>query len=145
MRITNNRDWHTREVANIKVSMRPKPQTPYSVFRIETLIDTGMRTPSIILKNALPNELEIDLHKPCGKKATPSLPLKVGDMACVYTGRGFGVICDLADTLQVVTGRAKLAPITPDVMGAGDFVIFKHRGANYKMHFAGVIRAIPKY
>ena len=144
MRPGKNMHWKTRRVGQVTVSVKPKPRTPYTILQVKSLIDTGRGAPSIILQNALPDAWEIDLKKPKPEKEVLSLPCKIGDLNCVYTGRSFGVVADIVDSIKAVTGNAKIATIVPDVIAPGDFVIFKHSGPDYKIRFAGVLRALPK-
>ncbi len=142
MRTKPHMHWHSRKVGHITVSVKPQPRTPYSVLQVAAMVDTGTGAPQMILKNALPGEWEIDLQKPENRKRRMDLPCRIHGLNCVYTGRSFGVITDVTDTLKALTGNAKLAAIVPDVVMPGDFVVFKHVGEDYKIRFAGVIRAI---
>ena len=135
-------NWHTRRVGYLKVSMRPKQRTPYTILRVDQLIDIGRGQPMVILKNALPDFFEVDLCTPEGAKIRVDLPQYASGLNCVYTGGGFGVITDVVETLQAVVGRAKLAAIVPDVIRPGDFMLYRHNKNG--MRFAGVLRAVPE-
>ena len=140
MRVSRYSRWHTKKVGGTTVSVRPKPRTPYTVLRVESMIDTGTGRQTAILKNALPDELEIDLSPVRGAKGAPELPKQISHLNCIYTGRGFGIVADVAESLKAVTGNAKLAAIVPDVVRPGDFMIFRHGKSG--MRFAGVMRPI---
>lgn len=144
MRTRPHMHWRSRKVGHITVSVNPKPRTPYTVLQVTAMVDTGTGSSQMVLKNALPGEWEIDLQKPGHGKKRMDLPCRIHGMNCVYTGRSFGVITDVTDALRAVTGNAKLAAIVPDVIMPGDFVVFKHVGEDYKIRFAGVVRAIRK-
>ena len=68
---------------------------------------------------------------------------KFRNLNCVYTGRAFGVVTDVLEAVKAASGHVKLAPIVPDVIAPGDFMLFKHEGSKMKIRFAGVIRAVP--
>lgn len=146
MMITNNINWNTMSVAHVKVSVRPRPRTPYAVLRVASLVDTGLGGQMVVLKNALPREWEIDIgenHKSsAGPKKGLSLPRRIANLSCVYTGRIFGVVPDVMETLRAVTRNARIAAIVPEVMAPGDFVIFRYEGARLRPRFAGVLRAV---
>ncbi len=142
MRVKRYTRWNTKKVGNITLSVRPKPRTPYTILRVESMFDTGGNQQTAILKNALPDGWEIDLAPVRGAKGAPALPTRISDLNCIYTGRGFGVVADVAQSLKAVTGNAKLAAIVPDVIRPGDFVIFRHGKSG--MRFAGVLRAISR-
>lgn len=129
-------------VAGIRVSVQPRPKTPYTVLQVASLIDTGGGRQMVILKNALPWELEIDLDAPSSKKGL-SLPRRIANLSCVYTGRKFGVVADYTEALGAVTKGSRIAAIVPDVIAPGDFMIFRHEGPRFRMRFAGVLRAVP--
>lgn len=129
-------------VAGITVSVQPRHKTPYTVLRVGSIVDNGAGQQTVILKNALPWEWEIDLDKPASKKGL-SLPRRIANLNCVYTGRKFGVVTDVSDVLKVLTKNAKIATIVPEVIAPGDFMIFRHEGPRFRIRFAGVLRAIP--
>lgn len=53
--ITNIRtNWNTRRVGHITVSVQPKTRTPYTILRVESMIDTGFGRPTAILKMRCP-------------------------------------------------------------------------------------------
>lgn len=145
--ITNNVNWKTMSIGSVKVSVRPRPKTPYAVLRVAGLIDTGNGSQMAILKNALPREWEIDIAEPhksrAGSKKGLSLPRRIANLNCVYTGRTFGVVPDVMDTLRAVTRNARIATIVPEVIAPGDFVVFRYDGPQLKGRFAGILRAIP--
>ncbi len=144
MRSKTHKHWNSRKVGQVTVSVNPKPKTPYTILRVETMIDTGVGTPQMVLNNALPDEWQIDIERPLNGKKHMPLPCRIAGINCMYTGRTFGVITDVAESLCAVTRNARLAAVTPDVIAPGDFVIFKHSGPDYKIRFAGVIRAIKQ-
>jgi hypothetical protein len=143
MIITNNMSWKTMRVAGVTVSVQPKPKTPYSILRVASLIDTGTGGQTVILKNALPEAWEIDLDKKLTSKTGLSLPRRIANLSCVYTGKKFGVVADVEETLKALTRGARLATIVPDVAAPGDFMIFRHDVPFTNIKFAGVMRAIP--
>lgn len=53
------------------------------------------------------------------------------------------MVSDVHETLQALTGNAKIAAIVPDVLRPGDFVIFRHGLEKGRVKFAGVLRAVP--
>ena len=134
-------------LAGVKVSVQPKPKTPYSVLKVSGLVDTGGGQQTVILQNALPSAWEIDLDTISTKRAKSSkglsLPRRIANLNCVYTGRSFGVVSDVTDAVRAVTRNAKLAAIVPEVVAPGDFLIFKHVGPRHRIRFAGILRAIP--
>jgi hypothetical protein len=134
--------WKTMHVAGIKVSVQPKPRVPYTVLQVGGMIDTGNGEQTVFLKNALPWEWEIDIEKPASKKGL-SLPRRIANLNCVYTGRKFGVVADVTDAIKAVTRNARIATIVPEVIAPGDFMIFRHDGPRFRIRFAGVLRAIP--
>ncbi len=142
MIISNNTSWKTMRVAGITVSVQPRPRTPYTILRVGGIVDTGGGEQTVILKNALPWELEIDLDKPASKKGL-SLPRRIANLNCVYTGRKFGVVADVNEAIKAVTRNARIAAIVPEVIAPGDFMIFRHEGPRFRIRFAGVLRAIP--
>lgn len=142
MRSKPHMNWRSRKVGHVTVSVSPKPKSPYTVLRVETMIDTGRGKPQMVLGNAFPEYWQIDLDEPLNGKNHQPLPCRIGGINCVYTGRAFGVVTDVTDALYALTGNAKLAAITPDVMAPGDFVIFKHAAPDYKIRLAGVVRAV---
>lgn len=142
MIITNHNHFKTMRLAGIKVSVQPRAKTPYTILRVGGLIDTGNGQQTVILKNALPWEWEIDIEKPASKNGL-SLPRRIGNLSCVYTGRKFGVVADVNDAIKAVTRGAKIAAIVPEVIAPGDFMIFRHDGPRLRTRFAGVLRAIP--
>jgi hypothetical protein len=134
--------FKTMRVAGVTVSVQPRPRTPYTVLRVAAIVDTGDGRQTAILKNALPWEWEIDIDKPASKKGL-SLPRRIANLDCVYTGRKFGVVVDVADALKAVAGNARIAAIVPDVLAPGDFMVFRHDGPKLRTRFAGALRAIP--
>ena len=132
------------KLAGVTVSVRPKPKTPYSVLKVSGLIDTGNEQQTVILQNAFPNEWEIDLEKPVKSSKGLSLPRRIANLNCIYTGRSFGVVPDVNDAIRAITCNAKLAAVVPDVIAPGDFMIFKHEGPRLRIRFAGIVRALPK-
>ena len=132
------------KLAGVTVSVRPKPKTPYSVLKVSGLIDTGNQQQTVILQNALPNEWEIDIEKPIKSSKGLSLPRRIANLNCIYTGRSFGVIPDVSDALRAVTHDARLAAVVPEVIAPGDFMIFKHEGPRMRIRFAGIVRALPR-
>lgn len=133
--------WNTRNLGSVTLSVRPRPKTPYTVLRVDNLIDTGRKGKTAILSNALPDFLEIDINPPGRDRVRVCLPRTLGDMKCTYTGRRFGIVADVVESLQAVVGTAKLAAVCPDVLRPGDFVLYRH-GKN-GMRFSGVLRPVP--
>lgn len=135
-------------IGNVRISVRPRPKTPYAVLRVASLVDTGAGLRMAVLKNALPREWEIDIvgenGKPggCSKKGL-SLPRRIDNLNCVYTGQVFGVVPDVMETLRAVTRNAKIAAIVPEVAAPGDFVVFRYEGPRLRPRFAGMLRAVP--
>ncbi len=139
MKPTRYSHWNTSNVGHVKLSVRPPPRKPYTILRVDSIIDTG-RGKTLVLKNALPDFLEIDLVAPSGKPQKTKLPSHVAGLNCTYIGRGFGVVTEISSSLQLVARRAKLATVVPDVARPGDFMIYRHDKGGMK--FAGVIRAM---
>ncbi len=144
---SNYMNSRTVKLGAITVSVQPKPRTPYTVLKVGGLIDTGNGQQTVLLKNALPSVWEIDLmDMPVTKSKSNkglTLPRRIANLNCVYTGGAFGVVTDVLEAVKAVSGRVKLAPIVPDVIAPGDFMLFKHEGPQMKIRFAGVIRAVP--
>ncbi len=134
--------FKTTRVGGVMVSVQPKPKTPYSVLQVASFVDTGQGRHMVILKNALPTELEIDIDTPYKSRTGVSVPRNIGGLQCVYTGRSVGVVADPAEAIRAVTWNARLAAIVPEVVAPGDFLIYRYEGARLKMRFAGVLRAI---
>lgn len=141
---SNKTSWRTIKLAGVKVSVQPKPRTPYSVLRVQGLIDTGNGQQTVILKNALPSEWEVDLENKVKSSKGLSLPRRIANLNCVYTGQSFGVIADVTDAVRAVSGNAQLAAVVPEVIAPGDFMIFKHEGPRLRIRFAGIVRAMPR-
>ncbi|MEM7651183.1 MAG: hypothetical protein AAF204_03755 [Pseudomonadota bacterium] len=135
--------WKTMKLAGVTVSVRPKPKTPYSVLKVSGLVDTGNAQQTVILQNALPNEWEIDLEKPIKSSKGLSLPRRIANLNCIYTGKSFGVVPDVTEAVRAVTRNARLAAVVPEVIAPGDFMIFKHEGPRLRIRFAGIVRALP--
>lgn len=135
-------------LAGVTVSVQPKPKTPYTVLKVGGLIDTGNGQQTVILQNGLPSEWEIDLKDLPSLRAKSSkglsLPRRIANLNCIYTGSSFGVVADVTDALRAVTRNAKLAAIVPDVIAPGDYMVFKHVGPRLRIRFAGIVRAIPQ-
>jgi len=140
----NKMSWKTVKLAGVTVSVQPKPRTPYSVLKVGGLVDTGNGQQTVILQNALPSEWEIDLEKKAKSSKGLSLPRRIANLNCIYTGQSFGVVADVTDAVRAVTGNARLAAIVPEVVAPGDFMIFKHEGPRFRIRFAGIVRAIPR-
>ncbi len=145
----SNKDWGTTmRLGSVTVNVKPKPRTPFSVLKVAGLIDNGTGQQTVILTNGLPNEWEIDLNylSPNRSKSSRglSLPRRIANLNCIYTGREFGVVADVTQSLRAVTRNAKLAAIVPEVIAPGDFMIFKHEGPRFRIRFAGIVRAIPQ-
>lgn len=140
--ISQNASGMTMRFPGVTVNVKPRPKTPYSIMRVARVIDTGRGTQTVILENALPYEWEIDINKPASKQGL-SLPRRMAGLNCIYTGRKFGVVIDLMDTLKALTQGATLATIVPDVIAPGDFLVFRHDGPRFRTRFAGAMRAIP--
>ena len=139
---SNKLNWRTMRLAGVTVSVQPKPRTPYSVLKVGGLVDTGNGQQTVILQNALPSEWEIDLENKAKSSKGLSLPRRIANLNCVYTGRSFGVVADVTEAVRAVSRNAKLAAIVPDVIAPGDFMIFKHEGPRFRIRFAGILRAI---
>jgi len=135
-------------LAGVTVSVQPKPRTPYSVLKVSGLVDTGNGQQTVILKNGLPNEWEIDLETLPESRAKSSkglsLPRRIANLNCIYTGQSFGVVADVTDAVRAASGNAKLAAIVPEVIAPGDYMIFKHEGPRFRIRFAGIVRAVPQ-
>ena len=144
----NKMNWRTMRLGGVTVSVQPKPRTPYSVLKVGSLIDTGNGQQTVVLQNGLPSEWEIELDhiKPDRVKSSKglSLPRRIANLNCVYTGRSFGVVADVTDALRAVTKNAKLATIVPEVIAPGDFMVFKHEGPRFRIRFAGIVRAVSQ-
>ena len=144
----NKTSWRSMKLAGVTVSVQPKPKTPYSVLKVGGLIDTGNGQQTVILQNGLPSEWEIDLdaiNKNAAKSSKGlSLPRRIANLNCIYTGKSFGIVPDVTDAIRAVTGNAKLAAIVPEVVMPGDYMIFKHVGPRMRIRFAGMVRAIPR-
>lgn len=145
--ITNNANWKTMSVGNVKISVRPQPKTPYAILRVASLIDAGKGLKMAVLNNALPREWEVDIEDTqnvrTGSKKGLSLPSGIANLNFVYTGRSFGVVSEVGDTLRAVTRNARIAAIVPEVMMPGDFVVFRYGAPGLAARFAGVLRAVP--
>jgi hypothetical protein len=131
-------------LAGVKVSVQPKPRTPYSVLKVGSLIDTGNGHQTVILKNGLPGAWEIDLEQKTKSSKGLSLPRRIANLNCIYTGQSFGVVADVTEAIRAVSGNAKLAAIVPEVVAPGDYMIFKHVGPRFRIRFAGIVRALPQ-
>lgn len=140
-------NWRTMRLAGVTVSVQPKPRTPYSVLKVAGLVDTGNGQQTVILQNGLPSEWEIELEALAAKRAKSSkglsLPRRIANLNCVYTGRSFGVIADVAEAVKAASGAARLAAVVPDVIAPGDYMIFRHEGPRFRIRFAGILRAVP--
>ncbi|MCB9981888.1 MAG: hypothetical protein H6860_05775 [Rhodospirillales bacterium] len=141
---SNTLNWKAVRLAGVTVSVQPRPRTPYSVLKVGGLIDTGNAQQTVILQNALPSEWEIDLENKAKSSKGLSLPRRIANLNCIYTGRSFGVVADVTDAVRAVTRNAKLAAIVPEVVAPGDFMIFKHVGPRFRIRFAGMLRAVPE-
>lgn len=137
-------NWKTMRLAGVTVSVQPKPRTPYSVLKVSGLVDTGNGQQTVILQNGLPNEWEIDLETKTKSSKGLSLPRRIANLNCIYTGSSFGVVADVTDAVRAVSGNAKLAAVVPEVIAPGDYMIFKHEGPRFRIRFAGIVRAIPQ-
>lgn len=144
---SNYMNSRTVKLGSITVNVQPKPRTPFTVLKVSGLIDTGNGMQTVLLKNAFPSVWEIDLadlpHAQSKSNKGLSLPRRIANLNCVYTGRAFGVVTDVLEAVKAASGHVKLAPIVPDVIAPGDFMLFKHEGSKMKIRFAGVIRAVP--
>lgn len=141
---SNKLNWRTVRLAGVTVSVQPKPRTPYSVLKVSGLVDTGNGQQTVILQNGLPNEWEIDLEPKTKSSKGLSLPRRIANLNCIYTGSSFGVVADVTDAVRAASGNAQLAAIVPEVIAPGDYMIFKHVGPRFRIRFAGIVRAIPK-
>lgn len=145
---SNYMNSRTVKVGRFTVNVQPKPKTPFTVLRVGGLIDTGNGQQTVMLKNALPSVWEIDLDDlPIRKEKSNkglTLPRRIANLNCVYTGGSFGVVTDVMDAIRAVSGQVKLAAIVPDVIAPGDFMLFKHQGPKMKIRFAGIVRAVPR-
>ena len=134
-------------LAGVTVSVQPKPRTPYSVLKVSGLIDTGNGQQTVILQNALPSEWEIELDALSSSRAKSSkglsLPRRIANLNCVYTGRSFGVVADVTDAVRAVSRNDNLAAVVPEVIAPGDYMIFRHEGPRFRIRFAGILRAVP--
>lgn len=140
----NKMSWRTMRLAGVTVSVQPKPRTPYSVLKVSGLIDTGNGQQTVILTNGLPSEWEIDLEKKAKSSKGLSLPRRIANLNCIYTGNAFGVVADVTDAVRAASGNAKLAAVVPEVIAPGDYMIFKHVGPRLRIRFSGIVRAIPQ-
>lgn len=140
MKAPRHSHWHHRQVGGMKVSVRPKPKTPYTILHVESVIDTGRGRRKVLLKNALPDFLEVDLKVPKEKEHKVRLPRYIDDLDLVYLDRGFGVVANVTESLQAIVPRAKLAAVVPEVIRPGDFMLYRH--GREGMRYAGVIRAV---
>lgn len=139
--MSQNGSGMTLRFPRVTVSVKPRPKTPYTILRVSRVIDTGTGCQTVILENAVPHEWEIDIQKPSSKQGL-ALPRRMAGLNCVYTGRKFGVVIDLMDTLKALTGGATLATIVPDVIAPGDFLVFRHDGPRLRTRYAGALRAL---
>lgn len=144
---SNYMNSRTVKLGGITVNVQPKPRAPYTVLKVTGLIDTGNGQQTVLLNNALPSVWEIDLADlPLREKENRrglTLPRRIANLNCVYTGRSFGVVTDVLEAIKALSGHVKLAPIVPDVIAPGDFMLFKHEGSKMRIRFVGVIRAVP--
>ena len=141
---STNLNWKAVRLAGVTVSVQPRPKTPYSVLKVGGLVDTGNGQQTVILQNALPSEWEIDLENKAKSSKGLSLPRRIANLNCIYTGRSFGVVGDVTDAVRAVTRNAKLAAVVPEVVAPGDFMVFKHEGPRLRIRFAGMLRAVPQ-
>ncbi len=141
---SNKLNWRTMRLAGVTVSVQPKPRTPYSVLKVSGLVDTGNGQQTVILQNGLPNEWEIDLENKTKSSKGLSLPRRIANLNCIYTGQSFGVVADVTDAVRAASGNARLAAIVPEVIAPGDYMIFKHVGPRFRIRFAGIVRTIPQ-
>jgi hypothetical protein len=114
------------------------------VLKVGSLIDTGNGHQTVILKNGLPGAWEIDLEQKTKSSKGLSLPRRIANLNCIYTGQSFGVVADVTEAIRAVSGNAKLAAIVPEVVAPGDYMIFKHVGPRFRIRFAGIVRALPQ-
>ena len=142
MRAKRFSNWNTRNLGSVTMSVQPRPKTPYTILRVDNVIDTGFAGQTAILKNALPDFLEVDINPPGRERIQVHLPRKVGELNVTYIGKSFGIVADITMSLQAVVGGAKLAAVVPDVMRPGDFMIFRHGAKG--MRFSGILRAVPQ-
>ncbi len=131
-------------LAGVTVSVQPKPRTPYSVLKVSGLVDTGNGQQTVILQNGLPSEWEIDLETKAKSSKGLSLPRRIANLNCIYTGQSFGVVADVTEAVRAASGNAKLAAVVPEVIAPGDYMIFKHVGPRFRIRFAGIVRAVPR-
>lgn len=141
-------NWRTMRLAGVTVSVQPKPRTPYSVLKVSGLVDTGNAQQTVFLQNALPSEWEIELEALAAKRAQSSkglsLPRRIANLNCVYTGRSFGVVADVADAVRAASRTDNLAAVVPDVIAPGDYMVFRHEGPRFRIRFAGILRPVPR-
>lgn len=140
-------NWRTMRLAGVTVSVQPKPRTPYSVLKVAGVVDTGNGQQTVVLQNGLPSEWEVELDDISPKRVKSSkglsLPRRIANLNCVYTGRSFGVVADVTEAVRAVSRNDNLAAVVPDVIAPGDYMIFRHEGPRFRIRFAGILRPVP--
>lgn len=146
MNINNRILWSSLKIPGVTVSVKKQPRSPYTALKVSSLIDTGRQTQTVVLENAFPGMIEEDdqLHAlglEIGKNHL-SIPQKVANLNCVFTGRRPRLVYDAYQSLKSGLGEQSLMPITPEVVSPGDYMIFRHLPNRDCFKFAGLLRPV---
>lgn len=117
----------------------PALEKAEAVFRITNMIDLGFGRQTAMLDN-----LATPAHKALSiKKKNLAIPSKLANLDFVYTSKGFGAVIDARAVIRENHGNAPVAPIVPDVLAPGDFVVFKDVWSRSRTALSEVLRLVP--
>jgi hypothetical protein len=140
MNINNRVLWSSLKVPGASVSVQPRPHCSYMVMRVSSVVDTGNGEQTAVL-----GDVPMDSFggESGAYRKNLSIPRKIANLNCLYTGKRFGIVSDAYAAVKRVAQSDRLAAIVPDVIAPGDFVVFRHVKDRSRAQFAGVLRALP--
>lgn len=127
----NRSMWSHLKTQSITVSVKPVISVSlYSVFQVKNIIDKGNGRAQMMLSQAFPAEL-FNMYEDEEEANRLAIPGRIANVDFIYMGEAFA-FSNLPEALRTLSRSKKkaMAKICPEVLMAGDFVVFKQNGSS---------------
>ncbi len=127
----NRSMWSHLKTQSITVSVQPVVSVSlFSIFQVKNIIDRGNGRTQMMLSQAFPSEV-FNIYEGDDEVNRLAIPGRIANVDFIYMGEAFAV-SNLSEALRTLSRSKKkpMARICPEVLMAGDFVVFKQNGVS---------------
>lgn len=140
--IKNNRYyWSHLKTGSVTVSVRPKRKETGVIFRVGSMVDTGVGRQVVMLEH-LDYPANYHIRKKGGEVA---IPFRMGDIDFVYTSLRKPELRNVNTLLSALYKKGEVEKIVPDVICPGDILVFRQDKGSLKIKMVEALRVVEHH